>query len=155
MGPLLWPNISANVQCIKKKAEKTGKLMHTQQSTSKNSDAMEVDATCQQQSGKKVHNRKTYIVFMSGKCYGCRSTDHNKRDGKHEQDIGNHCRKVGHHSQSAKASTWGSLLQLRQLQQNKKPQLHHHPHLRERHQYPPPHLHQPKIVRDKQTYWPS
>ena len=33
---------------------------------------------------------------MQGKCYGCRSTEHSKADGKHEQDICNHCKKVGH-----------------------------------------------------------
>ena len=82
-------------------AEKTGKPMHTQtqQSSSRALDAMEVDASCQQQqSGKKVHNRQTYVTFMKGKCYGCGSTDHNKKDRKHKQDICNHCRKVRHHS---------------------------------------------------------
>ena len=80
-------------------AEKTGKsLRPTNNTTSRNSDAMEVDATRQQQSGKEVRNQKTYLAFMKGKCYGCGSTDHTKANGNHEQDICNHCRKVGHHS---------------------------------------------------------
>ena len=77
-----------------------GKLRHpqTQQLSSKNSNAMEVDATHQQQSGQEVCNRQTYITFMREKCYGCRSTDHTKANRKHKQDICNHCKKVGHHS---------------------------------------------------------
>ena len=55
-------------------AEKAGKSLHpTTNTTSKNSDAMEVDVTCQQQSGKEVRNWKTYLAFMKGKCYGCGS----------------------------------------------------------------------------------
>ena len=78
-------------------AEKAGKSLHpTNSATSKSSDAMEVDATCQQQSGKEVRNWKTYLAFMKGKCYGCGSTDHTKANGNHERDICNHCRKVGH-----------------------------------------------------------
>ena len=80
-------------------AEKAGKLLHpTNNTTSKYSDAMEVDATRQQQSGKEVQNRKTYLAFMKGKCYGCGSTDHTKANRNHEQDVCNHCRKVGHRS---------------------------------------------------------
>ena len=80
-------------------AEKTGKSLHpTNNATSKNSDAMEVDATRQQQSGKKVRNQKTYLAFMKGKCYGCGSPDHTKANRNHERDICNHCRKVGHRS---------------------------------------------------------
>ena len=49
-------------------AEKAGKSLHpTTHSMSKNPDAMEVDVTCQQQTGKKVRNRKTYLAFMKGK----------------------------------------------------------------------------------------
>ena len=80
-------------------AEKTGKSLHpTNNTTSKNSDAMEVDATRQQQSGKEVRNWKTYLAFMKGKYYGCGSTDHTKANGNYERDVCNHCRKVGHRS---------------------------------------------------------
>ena len=81
-------------------AEKAGKSLHpTTNTTSKKSNAMEVDATRQQQqAGKKVWNRKTYLAFMKGKCYGCGSTDHTKANRNHKQDICNHCRKVGHRS---------------------------------------------------------
>ena len=60
----------------------------------KDPNAMEVDASRQ----KEEHNRCTYMAFMKGKCYRCSSTDHAKRDRKHEQDICGHCKKVGHHS---------------------------------------------------------
>ena len=33
---------------------------------------------------------------MKGKCFGCGSPDHAKKDGKHEHDICGHCKKVGH-----------------------------------------------------------
>ena len=72
-------------QMCQQMAEKAGKSLHpTNNTTSKNSDAMEVDATCQQQSGKEVQNWKTYLAFMKGKCYGCGSTDHTKANGNHE-----------------------------------------------------------------------
>ena len=81
-------------QCM---AEKAGKSLHpTNNATSKSSDAMEVDATHQQQSGKEVRNQMTYLAFMKGKCYGCRSTNHTKANRNHERDICNHRRKVGH-----------------------------------------------------------
>ena len=76
-----------------------GKSLHpTNNTMSKNSDAMEVDTTRQQQPGKEVQNQKTYLAFMKGKCYGCGSTDHTKANRNHEQDVCNHCRKVGHRS---------------------------------------------------------
>jgi hypothetical protein len=33
---------------------------------------------------------------MQGKCYGCGSTDHTKKDGNHKHDVCNHCGKTGH-----------------------------------------------------------
>lgn len=67
-------------------AVKMGKSMHPQmqQSSSKNSDAVEVDTTQQQQSEKEICNRKTYVAFMRGKCYDYGSTDHTKANGNHE-----------------------------------------------------------------------
>ena len=56
---------------------------------------MDMDAS-QQQNGKEVCNRHTYLSFMKGKCFGCGSPDHTKKNGKHEQDICNHCKKLGH-----------------------------------------------------------
>jgi hypothetical protein len=38
----------------------------------------------------------SYIKWMQGKCYGCGSKEHNKKDGNHEQDVCNHCGKTGH-----------------------------------------------------------
>ena len=55
---------------------------------------MEVDASRQ----KEERNRRTYMAFMKGKCYGCGSTDHTKKDGQHNRDICGHCKKVGHRS---------------------------------------------------------
>ena len=58
---------------------------------------MDVDAS-QQSDSKEVRNRKTYTSFMRGKCFGCGSPDHAKKEGGHERDICNHCKKVGHRS---------------------------------------------------------
>ena len=58
---------------------------------------MDVDAS-RQSNSKEVRNRKTYVSFMRGKCFGCGSPDHAKKDGGHERDICNHCKKVGHRS---------------------------------------------------------
>ena len=55
---------------------------------------MEVDASRQ----KEERNRRTYMAFMKGKCYGCGSPDHAKKDGQHNRDICGHCKKVGHRS---------------------------------------------------------
>jgi hypothetical protein len=33
---------------------------------------------------------------MQGKCYGCGSKEHTKKDGNHRQDVCNHCSKTGH-----------------------------------------------------------
>ena len=83
-----------------RQAEKSGKSLHnTPHTTSKNSDAMEVDASRQQQQqGKEKRTRYTYLSWMKGKCFGCGSTDHAKKDGKHEHDICRHCKKVRHRS---------------------------------------------------------
>src|ERR1700761_1732016 len=80
-------------------AEKTGKSLHNTPHTtgSKAPDAMDVDTSQQQQQpGKEQCNRKTYLSWMWGKCFGCRSPDHTKKDGKHEKDICGHCKKLGH-----------------------------------------------------------
>ena len=42
--------------------------------------------------------RQTYIKSMNGKCFGCGSKDHSKKDRNHERDMCNHCGKVGHRS---------------------------------------------------------
>jgi hypothetical protein len=74
--------------------------MPTQQSSagpSKHPDAMDIDASRQEASNKKEkHTRGTYIKWMQGKCYGCGSKEHNKKDGNHERDVCNHCGKTGH-----------------------------------------------------------
>ena len=78
-----------------REAEKKGRTYHTtSQAPSKDPNAMEVDASRQ----KKEHNRRTYLVFMKEKCYGCGSTDHAKKDRQHNRDICGHCKKVGHRS---------------------------------------------------------
>ena len=57
--------------------------------------------------------------------------------------------------QSAKASTWENLLPPRPQQLSRNNQLHPHRCLKGRPWCPLQHLRRPKIVRDKQTYWPS
>ena len=67
-----------------REAEKKGRAYHTtSQAPSKDPNAMEVNASRQ----KEEHNRCTYMAFMKGKCYGCGSPNHAKKDGKHEHDI--------------------------------------------------------------------
>src|ERR1700761_9748506 len=91
-------------------AEKSGKPMHnTPHTTSKSPDAMEVDASRQQkqQQGKEKRTRYTYLSWMRGKCFGCGSTDHAKKDGKHEHDVCGHCKKVGHRSPVCMAKYMG------------------------------------------------
>ena len=76
-----------------REAEKKGRTYHTtSQAPSKDPNAMEVDASRQ----KEERNRRTYMSFMKGKCYGCGSTDHAKKDRQHNRDICSHCKKVGH-----------------------------------------------------------
>jgi hypothetical protein len=82
-------------------AEKKGHTSTpTQQSSagpSKHPDAMDVDASRQEASNKKEkHMCGSYIKWMQGKCYGCGSKEHNKKDGNHERDVCNHCGKTGH-----------------------------------------------------------
>ena len=81
-------------------AEKKGHSYPTSspQGASADPNAMQVDATRQGQASADKKNRQTYIKFMNGKCFGCGSKDHSKKDGNHERDVCNHCGKVGHRS---------------------------------------------------------
>jgi hypothetical protein len=89
-------------QCLRQhEAKKKGHTsMPTQQSSagpSKHPDAMDVDTSRQEASNKKEkHTCGTYIKWMQGKCDGCSSKEHNKKDGNHERDVCNHCGKTGH-----------------------------------------------------------
>lgn len=49
--------------------------------------AMEIDAT---------RTRDEFNRLMRGKCYGCGSTAHVKKDGGHDREICNYCRRAGH-----------------------------------------------------------
>lgn len=49
--------------------------------------AMDVDAT---------RTREDFNRFMRGKCYGCGSEAHVKKDGGHDREICNYCRRAGH-----------------------------------------------------------
>jgi hypothetical protein len=48
---------------------------------------MDVDAT---------RGMQEYFCFMRGKCFGCGSKDHTKKDGHHERDLCPYCKRVGH-----------------------------------------------------------
>ena len=48
---------------------------------------MDVDATC---------TRDEFLRRMRGKCFGCGSTVHTKKDGNHDRDLCAYCRRVGH-----------------------------------------------------------
>jgi Retrotransposon gag protein len=49
--------------------------------------AMDVDAT---------HTRDEFLRRMRGKCFGCGSAVHARKDGNHERDQCNYCKHVGH-----------------------------------------------------------
>ena len=90
-----------------REAEKKERMYHTTlQAPSKDPNAIKVDASRQ----KEERNRRTYMAFMKGKCYGCRSLDHAKKDGKHEHDICGHCKKVGHCSPVCFSKYMGKLI---------------------------------------------
>ena len=85
-----------------REAEKRGT---SSQSTStdnpqKDPNAMDIDASRQNQqlSTEGKLNRNTYLKWMTGKCFGCGSQDHSKKDGQYEHDVCNHCGKAGHRS---------------------------------------------------------
>jgi hypothetical protein len=61
---------------------------------------MQVDATHQgnQKPKEAKKDRASYIKSMQGKCYGCGSDKHTKKDGNHKRDVCNHCSKTGHRS---------------------------------------------------------
>jgi hypothetical protein len=63
---------------------------------------MQVDATGTGGTGNNNNgpkkDRAAYMKHMQGKCYGCGSTQHTKKDRGHERDVCNHCGKVGHRS---------------------------------------------------------
>ena len=84
-----------------REAEKRGS---SSQSTNTNNpqkdpNAMNIDTSRQNQqspTGNEQHNRQTYLKWLTGKCFGCGSKDHSKKNGDHIRDICNHCRKMGH-----------------------------------------------------------
>ena len=83
-----------------REAEKKGQTFsNTSQGTSsRNPDTMEVDASCQGNNSNKKKTHKSYLANMKGRCFGCGSKEHNKKDGNHERDVCHHCGKAGHRS---------------------------------------------------------
>ena len=87
-------------------AEKKGQTFHQTglQSHGTEPVPMDIDASCQQQGGRqgqsasKKPNRSDFLKKMKGKCFSCRSSDHNKEQGNHRSNICNYCKKAGHHS---------------------------------------------------------
>jgi hypothetical protein len=146
-------------QCLhQREAKKKGHTFTpTQQSSagpSKHPDTMDVDTSRQEASNKKEkRTRGSYIKWMQGKCYGCGSKEHSKKDGNHEQDICNHCGKMGHRTPvcfTKYLGKAGSKYKLTPLL--KKPR--HHQNQSRLHPPPPPIRHRPKIT-SMQTCWPS
>jgi len=81
--------------------KKGGSYNPTTSGKTQESDAMQVDASRQQQGGsntKSTKSRADFQNFMKGKCYGCGKTDHAKKDGNHERDVCDYCQKTGHRS---------------------------------------------------------
>ena len=64
--------------------------------------AMDVDATV-----AATRTVTDYITFMRGKCYGCGSKDHQKKDGGHERDVCAHCGLVGHRANVCRKKFFG------------------------------------------------
>ena len=90
-----------NQRIRQREAEKKGQtLSNTSQGTlSRNPDAMEVDASRQgNQNSNEKKTHKSYLATMKGRCFGCGSKEHNKKDGSHERDVCHHCGKAGHRS---------------------------------------------------------
>ena len=104
-------------------AEKGGKQaqqLHLFPVSAKDPNAMDVDAS-RQSNSKEVRNRKTYTSFMRGKCFGCGSPDHTKKEGGHECDICNHCKKVGHRSPVCMAKYLGKKVVAKAAASNETP----------------------------------
>ncbi|TFY63253.1 hypothetical protein EVJ58_g3353 [Rhodofomes roseus] len=63
---------------------------------SKDPNAMDIDATLQAPKGGNGKTRADFLKVMGGRCFGCGSKDHVKRDGGHERDICDWCGGTGH-----------------------------------------------------------
>jgi hypothetical protein len=80
-------------------AEKKGHTFTLGNQKQSDPNAMQVNATHQDNLGNKTQkNRGSYIKHMQGKCYGCGSDKHTKKDRNHKRDVCNHCGKTGHRS---------------------------------------------------------
>ena len=88
-------------------AEKKGQTFHQQGKSQDPSGVvpMDLDATHQgqgkqcgqnQQSSGSGKNRASWMKQMAGKCFGCGSTDHTKKNGSHDREVCHHCQKAGH-----------------------------------------------------------
>ena len=133
-----------------REAEKKGHTYHTtSQAPSKDPNAMEVDASCQ----KEERNRRTNMAFMKGKVMdvGVRITQ--RRTGSTTATYAATARRWATTPLSASQNTWASLSQ-QKLLHCKNPQRHRQV-ARRRLLLLPHKTRRPKIVRDKQTYWPS
>ena len=91
-----------DIRLRQRQAEKKGQTFHQVQQPSHGTEPVpiDIDASHQQghqgQSSSKKPSRSEFLKKMKGKCFGCKSSDHSKQDGHHEQDICNHCKKIGH-----------------------------------------------------------
>ena len=137
-------------QCMRQcEAEKKGRTYHTtSQAPSKDPNAMEVDASRQ----KEERNRRTYMAFMKGNVMDAEvPITQRKMDSTHGTYAAT-VRKWATDPPSVFQSIWASRSQ-QKLLHRKKPQRHQ---VAKRRLLLPPHkTRRPKIVRDKQTYWPS
>ena len=88
-------------------AEKKGQTFHQQGKSQDPSGVvlMDLDATRQgqgkqrgqnQQSSGSGKNQASWMKQMAGKCFGCGSTEHTKKNGGHDREICHHCQKAGH-----------------------------------------------------------
>ena len=57
------------------------------QATGLDPNAMDIDATRTDKAGPNGRTVAQFLRAMNGKCFGCGSTQHTKKDGRHERDL--------------------------------------------------------------------
>jgi hypothetical protein len=43
-----------------------------------------------------THTHEEFLCWMRGKCFGCGSGQHARKDGNHDRDLCAYCKRVGH-----------------------------------------------------------
>jgi hypothetical protein len=139
-----------------REAEKKGHTFTLGNPKQSDPNAMQVDATRQENSGNKTQkNRGSYIKHMQGKCYWCGSDKHTKKDGNLKGTSVTTVARQVTDRQYALTST----LESRQLRKQQPPQmgrpLRRHLLLHQKQQHQQVQALRPRLTRHRQTCWPS